>query len=96
MEADHGRDDGVDEELEAAQDLRRGFDERCYGLAEQYGLTQREKEVFLLLARGRNRDYIQEALVISKNTVKVHVKHIYQKMDVHSHQELIDMVVSTL
>lgn len=96
MEADHGGDDGVDEELEAAQDLRRGFDERCYGLAEQYGLTQREKEVFLLLARGRNRDYIQEALVISKNTVKVHVKHIYQKMDVHSHQELIDMVVSTL
>ncbi len=48
------------------------------------------------MARGRNRDYIQEALVISKNTVKVHVKHIYQKMDVHSHQELIDMVVSTL
>ena len=77
-------------------DLRRGFDEKCLDLAEQYGLTAREKDVFLLLARGRNRDYIQEMLVISKNTVKVHVKHIYQKMDVHSHQELIDLVVSTL
>ncbi len=83
-------------EEEARRDLRRGFDERCFALAEKYGLTEREKEVFLLLARGRNRDYIQEALVISKNTVKVHVKHIYQKMDVHSHQELIDMVVTTL
>lgn len=76
--------------------LRRGFDDRCMALAVQHGLTEREKEVFLLLARGRNRDYIQEALFISKNTVKVHVKHIYQKMDVHSHQELIDLVVSTL
>ena len=80
----------------AHEDLRRGFDERCLRLAEGHGLTEREKEVFVLLARGRNRDYIQEALVISKNTVKVHVKHIYQKMDVHSHQELIDMVVNAL
>lgn len=76
--------------------LRKGFDDRCMALAVQHGLTEREKEVFLLLARGRNRDYIQEALFISKNTVKVHVKHIYQKMDVHSHQELIDLVVSKL
>ena len=78
------------------ENLRRGFDERCLRLANKYGLTEREKDVFILLARGRNRDYIQEALVISKNTVKVHVKHIYQKMEVHSHQELIDMVVNTL
>lgn len=76
--------------------LRRGFDDRCMALAVEHGLTEREKEVFLLLARGRNRDYIQEALFISKNTVKVHVKHIYQKMDVHSHQELIDLVVCKL
>lgn len=76
--------------------LRKGFDDRCMALAVQHGLTEREKEVFLLLARGRNRDYIQDALFISKNTVKVHVKHIYQKMDVHSHQELIDLVVSKL
>ncbi len=93
------RQDATDEpqsEARKQDDLRRGFDERCFALAGSYGLTEREKEVFLLLARGRNRDYIQEALVISKNTVKVHVKHIYQKMEVHSHQELIDMVVSTL
>lgn len=91
VEAPSVQDDASDDD----NYLRRGFDERCFTLAEQYGLTEREKEVFLLLARGRNRDYIQEALFISKNTVKVHVKHIYQKMGVHSHQELIDTVVST-
>ncbi len=68
------------------------FDERCRALAEQYGLTPRELEVFQMLARGRDRAYIQEQLVVSRNTVKAHVKHIYAKLDIHSHQDLIDLV----
>ena len=35
---------------------------------------------------------IAEELVISENTVRTHVRHIYAKLDVHSHQELIDLV----
>ena len=68
------------------------FDERCQALASQYGLTPRELEVFQMLARGRDRAYIQEQLVVSRNTVKAHVKHIYAKLDIHSHQDLIDLV----
>ena len=45
-----------------------------------------------MLARGRDRAYIQEQLVVSRNTVKAHVKHIYAKFDIHSHQDLIDLV----
>ena len=45
-----------------------------------------------MLARGRDRTYIQEQLVISRNTVKSHVKHIYTKLDVHSQQDLIDLI----
>ena len=45
-----------------------------------------------MLARGRNRAYIEENLVISRNTVNAHVKHIYNKLDIHSHQDLLDMV----
>ncbi len=30
-------------------------------------------------------------LVISRNTAKTHIKHIYSKLGVHSHQELIDL-----
>lgn len=44
------------------------------------------------MARGRDRTYIQEQLVVSRNTVKAHVKHIYAKLDIHSHQDLIDLV----
>ena len=68
------------------------FDERCRALADEYGLTPRELEVFQMLARGRDRAYIQEQLVVSRNTVKAHVKHIYAKFDIHSHQDLIDLV----
>ena len=68
------------------------FDERCRALASQYSLTPRELEVFQMLARGRDRAYIQEQLVVSRNTVKAHVKHIYAKLDIHSHQDVIDLV----
>lgn len=68
------------------------FDDRCAEIAERFDLTARELEVFKMLARGRDRTYIQEQLVISRNTVKSHVKHIYTKLDVHSQQDLIDLI----
>lgn len=55
-------------------------------------LTAREREVFELLAQGRNGGHIQRQLGVSYNTVKTHVAHIYTKFGVHSHQELIDLV----
>ena len=51
-----------------------------------------EIEVLFLLAKGRNRAYIREELVIGDETVKSHIKSIYRKADVHSQQELIDLL----
>ena len=68
------------------------FAERCAAIAGQFALTPREAEVFAMLARGRDRAYIEEALVVSRNTVKAHVKHVYAKLGIHSHQELLDLV----
>ena len=64
----------------------------CEDLAEQYKLSPRQKEIFLLLAKGRNVQFIKDELVLSTPTVKSHVYNIYQKMGVHSHQELLDLV----
>lgn len=63
-------------------------------LGVDHGLTPRESEVFSLLARGRSLPYIRERLYISKNTAAGHVKNIYRKLDVHSKQELLDLVES--
>ncbi len=64
----------------------------CFSLASEHGLTPREGEILGYLARGRNAAYIQDKLVLSRNTVKTHVANIYVKLDVHSQQDLIDMV----
>ena len=66
----------------------------CDALAGECGLTEREREVFGMLARGHNGYHIRDELTLSYNTVKTHVKRIYRKLDVHSQQELIDLVES--
>ena len=68
------------------------IDEACSSIARAYRLTNRETDVLRLLARGRTSPFIQEELVLSRNTVKTHVRHIYTKLDVHSQQELISRV----
>ena len=61
-------------------------------LARKGGLTGRETEILAMLARGRSAPFIAQELVISPNTVKTHVKHIYAKLGAHSQQEIIDLV----
>lgn len=63
-------------------------------LAREHKLTPRETEVFGLLAHGRSIPYVRDALIISRDTAATHAKHIYAKLDVHSRQELIDLVMS--
>ncbi len=46
----------------------------------------------MLVAKGRNADYIQQSLTISTHTAKTHIANIYHKLDVHSMQELLDLV----
>ncbi len=72
------------------------IEECCERVGEAHGLTPREREIFAMLAKGRNGRFIMEHYVISRNTVKSHIKHIYAKLDVHSQQELIDMVEGEL
>ena len=64
----------------------------CAKAARTYDLTRREEDVLRLLVEGRTAPQIAEELVVSPNTVKTHVSHIYAKLGVHTHQELIDLV----
>ncbi len=47
-------------------------------------LTDREREVFDLLAEGKTNKEIAEKLFITTNTVKRHLKSVFEKLDVHT------------
>lgn len=53
------------------------------------GLTQREREVLALLAEGHGTGDIGQQLSISPNTVRNHVQHILQKLQVHTRVEAV-------
>ena len=61
-----------------------------------FGLSPRETEVFYLLLRGRSRAYMAKDLVVTEETVKTHIKGIYQKAGVHTKQDLIDRVENVI
>jgi DNA-binding CsgD family transcriptional regulator len=48
------------------------------------GLTRRELEVLALVADGLTNDEIARRLFISVPTAKVHVRHILEKLGVHT------------
>lgn len=56
---------------------------------EEYGLTPREGEVAGLILRGCDGVAVHGVLGISYNTVKTHLKHIYEKCGVSSKRELV-------
>jgi DNA-binding NarL/FixJ family response regulator len=51
------------------------------------GLTPREVEVLVLLARGRSNPEIAAQLIVSRKTVGSHIEHIYTKLGVSSRTE---------
>ncbi len=51
---------------------------------ELHTLTDREREVFNLLAQGLTNKEIAEKLYITTNTVKRHLKAIFEKLNVHT------------
>lgn len=56
-------------------------------------LTPRELEILCLLAEGQSNKVIARNLGISDGTVKLHVKAILRKLDVHSRVEAAVMAV---
>jgi len=75
-----------------ARKARRLLDEQRYViryLAHFQSLSEREKHVITLVARGFNNPAIANELGIARPTVETHRKNIYRKLDLHSVPELV-------
>ena len=63
-------------------------------LARTYGLTAREVQTASYVSTGYSLEKTADLLGISINTVRTHMRSIYGKLDIHSRQELIDVLDS--
>lgn len=61
-------------------------------IGNAYGLSTRERQVFEMLVRGDTIAAIAEAMGVAYNTAKAHTTHIYQKLGVHSRNEMIELL----
>lgn len=81
-----GTQETVETSTEAPTNARRA-------LAAEHGLSARETDVFLLLAQGRSRRFICEELFIADGTASTYISRVYEKLGVHSKQELLSLVL---
>ncbi len=59
-----------------------------------YKLTNREKEILTHLAKGKGFKMIASDLSISIDTVRVHIKNIYEKLQVHTQVEAVSKALN--
>ena len=58
-------------------------------LIPDYNLTTREKEILTHLSEGKSGKMIAKTLFISEQTVGNHIRHIYDKLEVHTRAEAV-------
>jgi DNA-binding NarL/FixJ family response regulator len=80
-----GRPGGPERDLDAERDLHAELLLRS--------LSQRERQVLHLLARGYSNRRIAEACYLSLNTVRTHVQNVLVKLGVHSKLEAAALAV---
>ena len=92
MESGEASHDAPESDGEESVHTKGRFHTKCEEIADRYLLSRRETEVMFLLAKGHNAAFIQDKLCISKSTAKTHINHIYRKLDIHTQQELLNMM----
>jgi DNA-binding CsgD family transcriptional regulator len=70
------------------------YERRLLTVGERCRLSPREFEILPLLAQGHSAHYVAETLCISFNTVKTHTRRVYEKLGVHTRDELITFINS--
>ena len=57
-------------------------------------LTDREREIMRLVSEGLSNKAIARRLNISQGTIKVHLHHMYQKLEINNRTVLATLAIS--
>ncbi|HZV34620.1 MAG TPA: response regulator transcription factor [Verrucomicrobiae bacterium] len=83
------RSGGAPMTSEIARMLVEAFQKKPASLVSGDGLTQRESEILVLLAEGLSNKEIAHRVKISYDTVRAHLRHIYEKLHVRGRTEAV-------
>lgn len=92
------KDTTTDELTAAIRQMRTGQRHLPHAIASRLAdrlvrpeLTPRELDVLRLMAKGRTNKELAAALFVSEETVKTHVKTLFQKLGVHDRVEAVSI-----
>jgi len=77
-----------------ARMVLQGMQQMPKPIANSYNLTQREKEILGSLSKGNSYKLIGADLNISIDTVRTHIKKIYEKLQVHTQTEAVSKAIN--
>lgn len=86
------REQQDDPERSQGVEQRNALTAACAELAKACNLSQREEEVLLLLAQHKTARDIEQELCVANGTAKAHIRHVYQKLGIHTREELFERV----
>lgn len=80
----------LENRIKIIRELNAGSESDLNNFIQNYGLVEREVEVLSLLSKRYSNPQIADALSISRNTVKFHLKNIFLKLEITSRAEAED------
>ena len=80
-------------EVPTEHDLRHAA---CQAIASQAALTEMEALALEFVSMGYTVARIAQERGVTENTVRTHTKGLYRKLDVHSKQEVIELVAARM
>jgi len=83
------RSGGAPMTSEIARMLVEAFQKKPASVAASEGLTQRETEILVLLSEALSNKEIADRVKISYDTVRAHLRHIYEKLHVRGRTEAV-------
>ncbi|MGH7993455.1 MAG: response regulator [Limisphaerales bacterium] len=83
------RSGGAPMTSEIARMLVEAFQKKPASVVSGDGLTQRESEILVLLSEGLSNKEIADRVKISYDTVRAHLRHIYEKLHVRGRTEAV-------
>lgn len=89
---EEGDNNPADLEKRREEARKSAFRNACSAVVEEGGLSKREEEVLVLLAKGFTAQQIADALFISIHTARAHIRNIHSKLDVTSRKEIMEKI----